>query len=100
MTTTARRSVARVLTIPCLASLILAAGPAGLALAAHITCGAVLGPGGTFTLDSDVGPCDDPAPAITVDSASLDLNGFTVSCRDDNRNGTLAPGIRVVGVGA
>jgi parallel beta-helix repeat protein len=55
----------------------LAASPAPTA-AGHITCGAVLGPGGTFTLDSDVGPCPDPV-IITVHSATLNLNGFTVS---------------------
>jgi parallel beta-helix repeat protein len=46
--------------------------------AGHINCGAVLGPGGTFTLDSDVGPCSDPV-VISVHSATLNLNGFTVS---------------------
>jgi parallel beta-helix repeat protein len=56
--------------------------------AGHINCGAVLGPGGTFTLDSDVGPCPDTEPdpnpqiisvVISVESATLNLNGFTVS---------------------
>jgi len=46
--------------------------------AGHINCGAILGPGGTFTLDSDVGPCPDPV-VITVNSATLNLNGFTIS---------------------
>jgi parallel beta-helix repeat protein len=44
----------------------------------HITCGAVLGPGGTFTLDSDVGPCPDPV-VITVHAATLKLTGHTVT---------------------
>ncbi len=35
-----------------------------LAEASHIGCGAVLGPGGVFILDSNVGPCG--ATAITV----------------------------------
>lgn len=55
----------------------LAASPSPVA-ATHITCGAVLGPGGTFTLDSNVGPCPDPV-VITVNAATLNLNGFTVS---------------------
>jgi parallel beta-helix repeat protein len=55
----------------------LAARPSPAA-AEHITCGAVLGPGGTFTLDSNVGPCSDDR-VITVDSGTLNLNGFTVS---------------------
>jgi parallel beta-helix repeat protein len=50
------------------------------AQAAHISCGDVLGPGGNFVLDSDVGPCSGPGPALTVISASLDLAGHTVSC--------------------
>jgi parallel beta-helix repeat protein len=55
----------------------LAASPSPGA-ATHITCGAVLGPGGTFTLDSNVGPCPDPV-VITVNAATLNLNGFTIS---------------------
>jgi parallel beta-helix repeat protein len=49
--------------------------------AGHINCGAILGPGGTFTLDSDVGPCPEPphSVVITVNSATLNLNGFTIS---------------------
>jgi hypothetical protein len=46
---------------------------------ASIGCGAILGPGGTFTLDSDLGPCPDD-PALTVNQATLDLGGFTLSC--------------------
>src|SRR6266545_1761390 len=50
------------------------------AQAFHIGCGAILGPGGTFVLDSDVGPCGGPGPALTLISATLDLAGHTVSC--------------------
>lgn len=45
-----------------------------------IGCGAILGPGGTFVLDSDVGPCGGPSPALTLISATLDLAGHAVSC--------------------
>src|SRR5262249_4172370 len=66
-----------------------------------IHCGSVLGPGGSFELEHDVGPCDGPGPAITVISASLDLNGHTVSCTD---NGLLPPswpnGIELWGKGS
>jgi len=70
----------------------LAASPLPVA-AGHITCGAILGPGGTFTLDSHVGPCAND-PALTVVSATLNLNGFTVSGTGGNTciqvNGTRA----------
>jgi hypothetical protein len=47
------------------------------AAAGHIACGAVLGPGGTYTLDSDILDC--PASRVlTVISATLNLNGHTV----------------------
>lgn len=69
--------------------------------AAHIGCGAVVGPRGFFTLDADVGPCDDPGPALTViGNAVLDLNGFKVFCEDTNGNGILPNGIELVGRGA
>lgn len=42
-------------------------------------CGETIGPGGNFVLGGDVGPCSTD-PALTVDSAKLDLGGFTVSC--------------------
>jgi parallel beta-helix repeat protein len=50
------------------------------AQAVHISCGDTLGPGGNFVLDSDVGPCSGPGPALTLISATLDLAGHTVSC--------------------
>jgi parallel beta-helix repeat protein len=50
------------------------------AQASPIGCGAILGPGGNFVLDSDVGPCGEPGPALTLISATLDLAGHTVSC--------------------
>lgn len=64
--------------------------------AGHISCGAVLGPGGSFVLDSNVGPCPGPTTALTVDSANLDLAGFTVSCQGPNP----PIGIEVVGTAA
>src|SRR4051794_15493661 len=48
--------------------------------AVQVDCGAVLGPGGNFVLDSDVGPCSGPEPALTLISATLDLADHTVSC--------------------
>src|SRR6185436_2047285 len=59
------------------------------ALAAEITCGSVLGPGGTFVLNRDLtcpftpDPEDLSAgdPVLTVIAgATLDLNGHTVRC--------------------
>jgi len=67
-----------------IAALLWGVGLSGLlvpqAQAANISCGAVLGPGGSYKLEAEVGPCDEQ-PAITVISASLDLNGHTVSCK-------------------
>jgi parallel beta-helix repeat protein len=63
-----------------------------------ISCGAVLGPGGSFKLDADVGPCDEQT-AITVDSASLDLNGHVVFCEDTDADG-VPDGIELWGKGA
>lgn len=55
--------------------------------AGHIGCGAVLGPGGVHVLDSDVGPCPSNSRNAAIKvlrSATLDMNGFTVSCADTN----------------
>jgi len=67
------------------------------AQAGHIICGAVLGPGGKFVLDSDVGPCPGLGPAITVNFARLDLNGFSVICGSQYFNSN---GIEVTGTEA
>lgn len=71
-------------------------GSLGLSLppaqAVHISCGDVLGPGGSFVLDSDVGPCSGPGPALTVISASLDLAGHTVSCSTESIYGIEVQG--------
>ena len=42
-------------------------------------CGFPLGPGGLFVLTCDVTLCT-TNPALSVDSATLDMNGHTVSC--------------------
>lgn len=55
----------------------------------HIRCGAVLGPG-RFVLDSDVGPCSGPRPAITVHGpVTLDMNFFKVACVGPAADGIL-----------
>jgi parallel beta-helix repeat protein len=68
-------------------TVLLALAPAGGGVSGahggHIACGDILGPGGSFVLDSNVGPCPAPTAALTViGPAQLDLNGFTVSCVD------------------
>src|SRR5215510_505852 len=68
------------------------------AQADDISCGAVLGPGGSFTLEADVGPCDE-VPAITIHSASLDLNGHVVFCEDQDADG-VPNGIELWGKGS
>jgi parallel beta-helix repeat protein len=65
-----------------------------------IQCGSVLGPHGTFVLDRDLScPYNADAfsePALTVvASATLDLNGHTVTCA-----GSREVGIRIEGSGA
>jgi parallel beta-helix repeat protein len=59
-----------------LSALLLVAGVAP-ADASHVRCGAILGPG-THVLESDL-ECTF-FPALTLNSAALDLNGFTVRC--------------------
>lgn len=66
--------------------------------AGHILCGAILGRG-VHTLDTNVGPCDGP-PFFAVgmgSRATLDFNGFTVSCSDTNTDGVVPDGIVVNG---
>jgi parallel beta-helix repeat protein len=74
-------------------ALLLAFSP-GAADAGHIGCGAVLGPGGSFALDSDVGPCAGPGPAISLlAGARLDMKGFDVICAG------AVPGIDIMASG-
>jgi parallel beta-helix repeat protein len=61
-----------------LVALLLAAG-AVPAQASPIFCGAVLGPG-TYFLEADLGPCPVGFPAVTLNSAVLNLNEFTIRC--------------------
>ena len=61
-----------------LSALLLVAGVAP-AQASHIFCGAILGPG-IHVLESDLGPCPVGFPALTLNSATLILNEFTVRC--------------------
>ncbi|MGH7962921.1 MAG: right-handed parallel beta-helix repeat-containing protein [Candidatus Binatia bacterium] len=86
----------------CLAQMVVAGvitfGGATLALAQPIECETVLGPGGKFKLEADlVCPTLDINPGITVDSATLDLNGHTVDCVVGEDGGI---GILLIGRGA
>lgn len=62
------------------------------AQAEAISCGDTLGPGGSFVLTSNLGPC--PGTGLTVSSAKLDMAGFTVSCSGSTT------GISVIGTGS
>lgn len=66
---------------------------------AQIACGDTVGPGQTVTLTGNVGPCDNLRAAITVDSGTLDLGGFTVLCADLDENGksNLPYGVELAG---
>jgi hypothetical protein len=66
---------------PALVALGLALGSITLSHAAVIQCGAVLGPGGRFVLESNL-DCLGPStiPVTIRDGAILDLNGYRVKC--------------------
>jgi parallel beta-helix repeat protein len=61
--------------------------------ASPISCGQVLGPGGTFALDSPLTGCS--GTAVVVKSAELNLNGHTVTCGSGSDTG-----IRIEGTGS
>ena len=56
-------------------------------------CGDTIGPGGSYVLTADIGPCSTPG-ALTIDSANLNMAGHTVS------GNSLEQGIVLVGSGA
>jgi parallel beta-helix repeat protein len=74
-----------------------AASLAASRAAAQLACGATVAPRTSATLSGDVGPCDGVAAAITVDSATLDLGGRTVTCSDGDGDGDIPPGIVLLG---
>ena len=81
-------------------AVLLGLGPAGslLPLAqAQVACGAVLGPGGSTTLQANVGPCDGTAPALTLNGHNLRMNNFAVFCQDLNDDHVLPTGIVMAG---
>jgi parallel beta helix pectate lyase-like protein len=89
-----RRAVGVVSTTAGILGLILAVVPFNCAWASDF-CGESFHGPGTFTLDSDVGPCSGPNPAIEVagDGATLNMAGHTVTC-DGN---SLSIGVLVLG---
>lgn len=64
---------------------------------AQVSCGATIRKGERVTLTADLGPCDGVDAALVVDSGTLDLGGFTVSCTDTNADGDLPQGIVLSG---
>lgn len=67
--------------------------------AAHIKCGDTIGAGESDVLHEDIGPC--PAPfALRVDSGTLDLNGFRVSCARGTDGGLQGVGLSLGGTGS
>ena len=71
--------------------------------ATAVTCGQTLD-SGSFVLESDLGPCDDPTgvAALTVNGtvetpATLDLAGFSVICQDLNGKKGVPIGILITG---
>lgn len=64
---------------------------------AQVACGDTIAKGATLVLAADLGPCDGVEQVLTVDSATLDLGGHTVSCADTNGNERLPGGIVLIG---
>jgi len=62
---------------------------------AQIACGDVLGPGGSFVADADIGPCVELPALRIVGPVKVDFAGHAVSCNADT-----AVGIEITGKGA
>lgn len=72
----------------CVAGTLLAAAVAAATPVAP-ACGDTLGPGGSFELTADVGPCDPSiGPALNVvGPVTVDLGGHTITCTDSTQLG-------------
>jgi parallel beta-helix repeat protein len=57
-----------------------------------VCAGPTLGPGGSFALTCDMSCA--VGPALTVDSASLDMKGHTVTCTDNTIDGIVVQGFK------
>ena len=65
---------------------------------AQVSCGDVIGPNETVVLQNDISDCDGFDAALTViGPATLDMNGYTISCEDTNGDDTVPIGIQVLG---
>lgn len=59
-----------------------------------VSCGDTLGPGGSFVLTGNLGPCaTDPAVTV-VGPVTFNLAGFTISCETTATNGVVVEGYR------
>ena len=79
---------------------VLASPPAAAQSDAGVDCGSTLGPGGSYRLVSDVGPCKNVGEALTLEGpVEVDLNEVTVSCATKLEAGESSPyaGIDVEG---
>ena len=76
-----------------LAATLVAATPA----LAQVDCGATIAKKQKVTLAGNLGPCDGVDAALVVDSGTLDLGGYTVSCADLDGDGDLPQGIVLFG---
>src|SRR5262249_9103730 len=77
--------------------MMLALGGLVVSPAEALNCGDTLGPGGSFTLTADVGPCTPPAGLFVAGPVTVNLNGHTVTC-DTSGGGNI--GIDIQGSGA
>lgn len=67
--------------IACLLGMLSAQQAAGRSTPISLDCGDTIGPGGSWTITDDIGPCETSGPAITiVGPVRVDLSGHTIDC--------------------
>ena len=86
-----RRSLVR--TLACAATIVATVLP--LSAHAQLTCGGTIGPGGSFTMTSDILNCAESTALTVIGPVELDMNGHRVRC-----GGGLSTGVQILGKGA
>jgi parallel beta-helix repeat protein len=81
--------------VPMLGLMTLALGLFGISEVEAVSCGDTLGPGGSFTLTADLGPCGTFNALVVHGPTTVNLAGHTVSCNSGGSNG-----IEIIGSGA
>jgi parallel beta-helix repeat protein len=81
--------------VPMLGLMTLALGLFGISEVEAVSCGDTLGPGGSFMLTADLGPCGTSNALVVHGPTTVNLAGHTVSCNSGGSNG-----IEIIGSGA